>query len=62
MKYRTTVGATDLINESNNSVADNPPSTLEAIGLFFQLFFQILKLVFWLAIVIGIIAFLIWIF
>ena len=59
---RTTVGANDLINTDNSPVGDNSPSTLETIGLFFKLGFQILKLVFWLAIVIAIIVFLVSIF
>jgi hypothetical protein len=45
------------MNKNNN----DSPSVLEAIILFFELILTILKLAFWLAWTIGIIAFLIWI-
>jgi hypothetical protein len=47
----------DAMGKNNN----DSPNVLEAIILFFELILDILKLAFWLAWTLGIIAFLIWI-
>lgn len=64
---RMTVSATDIF-EHNNEEPQSSNDSLSAgdifglIGSFFGLLFSLLYCAFWLAVVIGIIAFLIWIF
>ena len=63
---QTTVGVNDILqSESDCSAAeDNSVSVGDIpglIGSFFQLLFALLQVVFWFAILVGIIAFVIWI-
>lgn len=55
---RTTVSARDIESSDKLTAAE----VLGGIGSIFQLLFALIKVAFWLAIIIGIIAFLIWIF
>lgn len=55
---RTTVSARDIESSDKLTAGD----VLGGIGSIFQLLFALIKVAFWLAIIIGIIAFLIWIF
>lgn len=62
---KTTVSAKDAISFATGepeTTSDDNVSVFSLIVTFFQLLFSIVQLVFWLAIVVGIIAFLIWIF
>lgn len=62
---KTTVSAKDVISFATGepeTTSDDNVSVFSLIVTFFQLLFSIVQLVFWLAIVVGIIAFLIWIF
>ena len=64
---RTTVSATDVLEQNNEN---HPPSSdslsagdvIGGIGSFFKLLLALIKVAFWLAVLIGIIALLIWIF
>lgn len=60
---KTSVGVGDIVDSISESqdVSNPPASVLGTIGSFFQLLFALLKLSFYLAIVIGIIALIIWI-
>lgn len=64
---RTTVSATDVLEQNNEN---HPPSNdslsagdiISLIGNIFGLLFSLIKAAFWLVVLIGIIALLIWIF
>lgn len=63
---RTTTSASDILNGniSPSERTESPSSgdVISVIGDFFKFLFALIKVVFWLAVVIGIIALLIWIF
>lgn len=64
---RTTISATDILGQNNkNSQASNDSLSagdiISLIGNIFGLLFSLIKVSFWLAVIIGIIALLIWIF
>lgn len=60
---KTSVGVGDIVDTTpdTQNIPDSPASVVGTIGSFFQLLFALLKLGFYLAIVIGIIALIIWI-
>lgn len=63
---RTTVGVYDLLNQNavendSNSNSVSVGGVFGFIGSFFHLLFALIQLAFWIAVVIGIIAFIVWI-
>lgn len=63
---KTTVGVDDLLREKAKETNDTNSSmtsgdVFRGIGSFFSLIFALLKLAFWLAVLAGIIAFVVWI-
>lgn len=63
---KTTVGVGDLLNQNsvesdsdNNSVSVG--DIFRGIGSFFRFLFALIQLAFWIAVVVGIIAFIVWI-
>lgn len=60
---KTTVGVDDLLSSGNDALeSNNDIGFFGTVALLFRFLFSFVKVVFWLAIVIGIIALLIWIF
>ena len=64
---KTTIGVGDILNRetsTSNAPIDSVSSgnIFSTIGLFFSLLFNLLKLGFWIAVIIAILAFMIWLF